>query len=403
MKCLHCGKASDTYLCSACTTPIILDTIFNQICSYDPDACENPYLAAFAAGLTEKRAERNIIPDILGQFDFAVTEYYYCRYFRMCRDARFEDAAVSYLQTHDLSDIRTQNVLLMLIQSYIYSPKDYIKPRKWCDIVAETDNLCCELYVAAAYYFAMIGEYTISKLEKQRKLTNRYRTKRPYWPITEDRRRAIAAIYDKKGIKYPRITFLPKKVPENEFAPINECRDEDLSEYCVFWCSEVFSLSAARSIYQIAAVKVCENAIKDSFESFIRPWNSGRDAKNTAAREAGVSVDVLESAEDVDIVMEKFFAFVGDDVLVSVGALGNQGKLISRAARYTGMKEIKNEFLDLLDLAADISVEFDFSNNTREYLLSRFSIFDGKTALEKARANKQLYDALKNHGDRYGR
>lgn len=97
--------------------------------------------------------------------------------------------------------------------------------------------------------------------------------------------------------------------------------------------------------------------------------------------------------------MLKFFAFVGNDVLVSTGALGNQAKLISRAARYAGMREIKNEFYDLLDLAADTSVEFDFANNTREYLLEHFFITEGKSALEKAKINKKLYDALRNCGE----
>ena len=62
------------------------------------------------------------------------------------------------------------------------------------------------------------------------------------------------------------------------------------------------------------------------------------------------------------------------------------------------MKEIKNEFFDLLDMAADISEEFDLANNTREYLLDHFSIKEGKTALEKAMINKQLYDALRSEG-----
>ena len=69
------------------------------------------------------------------------------------------------------------------------------------------------------------------------------------------------------------------------------------------------------------------------------------------------------------------------------------------AARYAGMSEIKNKLYDLLDLAADTSAEFDLANNTREYLLSHFSIAEGKTALEKARINKQLYDALKSCGE----
>ena len=155
---------------------------------------------------------------------------------------------------------------------------------------------------------------------------------------------------------------------------------------------------AAKPIYQIAAVKIHNGEIIDEFQSLIRPWD-GIAGRKDAARKARVELSVIEGAEDVDQVMKKFFDFVGDDILVSTGALGNQAKLISRAARYTGMREIKNEFYDLLDLAADTSAEFDLANNTREYLLINFSITEGESALEKARINKQLYDYLMNYGN----
>ena len=420
MKCLNCGKTAETLLCCDCQTTEILDKVFNEIRFYKPENCENPYLIEYASGLTEKYEERDALPVILNLFDFEISEFYYCQYYRMRRDVRFEDAAVTYLNAHDLTNIRTQNVLYDLIESYI--PNDFIKPKKWCETIAESQSLCCELYAVAAKYFAMIGEYDladsvteksiemcndadsriflfyspenmISRLEKQKEDTNRYRTKKPYWPATEERRRAVAMFYDEKGIKYPRIENRPEKVKESEFAPINECFDDDLTDYCAFWCADTFSLSAAKGIYQIAAVKVRDGEIVDEFQQLIRPWDGIADRKD-AAKKAGVELSVIESAEDVDQVMPKFFTFVEDDILVSTGALGNQAKLISRAARYAGMKEIKNEFYDILDLAADTSAEFDLANNTREYLLNHFSVEEGKTALEKAKINKRLYDEL---------
>ena len=420
MKCLNCGRASEKYLCKECTTVDVLDKIFKDIRFYNPEACDNPYLLEYASTLTESYAERDIIPSILDLFDFEISEFYYCQYYRMQRDVRFEDAASAYLNVHDLTNIRTQNVLYDLIESYI--PNDFIKPKKWCEIIAESQSLCCELYAVAAKYFAMIGEYAladyitekgielcnnvdsrtflfyspenmISRLNKQKEDINRYRTKKPYWPATEERRRAVAMFYDEKGIKYPRIENRPEKIKESEFDPISECFNDDLMDYCAFWCADTFSLSAAKGIYQIAAVKVRNGKIVDEFQQLIRPWDGVADRKD-AAKKAGVELSVIESAEDVDQVMPKFFAFAEDDTLVSTGALGNQAKLISRAARYAGMKEIKNEFYDILDLAADTSDEFDLANNTREYLLSHFSIEEGKTALEKAKINKRLYDEL---------
>lgn len=425
MKCLNCGCTSENYLCAACTNEAVLDKIFKEIRFYKPDTCENPYLLEFASGLTEKYAEREIIPDILKLFRPEISEFYACQYYRMRRDEGFENAAVTYLHRHDLTEIRTQNVLYDLIDSYI--PNNFIKPKQWCELVAETDDLCCELYAVAAKYFAMIGEYDLAdkvtgkamelcenvdrrkfifyspenmkiRLTKQKEDTNRYRTKKPYWPATEERRRAVAMFYDEKGISYPRIAGRPEKVKESEFMPVHECFEDALTDYCAFWCAEAFSLSAAKGIYQIAAVRVRSGAVTDEFQELIRPWD-GIASRKDAAKKAGVDLSAVESAEDVDLVMPKFFAFVGDNVLVSTGALGNQAKLISRAARYAGMSEIKNKLYDLLDLAADTSAEFDLANNTREYLLSHFSIAEGKTALEKARINKQLYDALKSCGE----
>lgn len=422
MKCLNCGKECGNYLCSDCQTAEILEKIFNEIRFYKPDTCENPYILQYAGSLTEKYAERDCIPYILDLFGEDINAYYYCKYYRMRRDPVFESKAVEYINAHPLSDVNTQQVLNDLLDSYLRN--DYVKPRKWCDIVLEAERLCCELYANAAQYYSMIGEYDLSdkavdkalgycndntavflyysvenmiaRLGKQKDETNRYRTKKPYWPATEERRRAVAMFYDEKGIAYPRIENKPPKTPENEFAPINECFDDELANYSAFWCAEAFSLSTSKSIYQIAAAKVQDGKVVDEFQSYIRPWD-GSIGRKAAAKEANVDLDVIECADDVDIVLSKFFEFVGDDTLVSIGALGNQAKLISRAARYAGMKEIKNEFFDLLDLAADTDSKFDLANNTREYLLSYFAIKEGDTSLQKARVNIQLYEALKKY------
>ena len=417
---------NEHYLCDDCLTEEILDKVFNEIRFYNPENCENANLQEYASGLTERFAERDCIPEILNRFDSAVSDYYYCLYYKMRRDPRLEEAALAYLQTHAFRAIRTQNILYDLLDNYI--PNDFVKPKAWCEMIAESEGLCCELYAVAAKYFAMIGDYDISDavadkalaicnhpeqavflfyslenmiscLNKQKEDTHRYRTKKPYWPKTEERRRAVAMFYDERGILYPRIEKKAQKVPENEFVPLHECFDEGLNDYCAFWCSEAYVPSAVKCIYQIAAVKIANDEVVDTFESFVRPWDGGSATKKASAKEAGVSLDVIESAEDVDLVMPNFFNFVGNAVLVSTGALGNQAKLISRAARYAGMKEIQNEFYDLLDLAADNDTKFDLENNNRAYLLEYFSIPEGSSALEKAQVNKQLYDALKNYGE----
>lgn len=74
--------------------------------------------------------------------------------------------------------------------------------------------------------------------KKLKKDIERYRTKKPYWPTTEVRRRKLAQIYDAKGISHPRVTLPPEKVKESDFQPILECLENEIDDYCAFWCEE---------------------------------------------------------------------------------------------------------------------------------------------------------------------
>ena len=425
MKCLNCGRESENYLCQDCRSLEILDKIFYEISEYKEETCENEFVKEYVGSFEKIYESRDCIPDILALFDKEEIEYYWCRAYKLVRDERFEAAATSYLENHEYSIRESQYVINDLLE--FYARNDFISPGQWCEYIRETDNLTFDLYYKAAEYYGWIGEYDYAdkildklsnnldafsknsfllyspetanhKITKLKEDVLRYRTKKPYWPSTEERRRAVAMFYDEKGISYPRITSRPEKVTESDFKPITECYEYGFSDYCTFWCSDAFNLKGVKCIYQIAAAKVVNGEVVDTFESFIRPWDSGSATRKDAAKKAGVPLKMIELAEDVDLVMPKFFEFVGDNILVSTEALGNQAKIITRAARYAGMKEIKNEFYDLLDFAADTSDDFDLDNNTRSYLCSYFAINEGRSSLEKALVNKEIYDELIKYG-----
>ena len=147
----------------------------------------------------------------------------------------------------------------------------------------------------------------------------------------------------------------------------------------------------------MTAVKVRNGEIADKIDIKVKPWDSSKSFRQSAAKKLGFSLEELESGDDRDIAMKKFLDFVGDDILVSTEALSIQGKLLMRIARYSGLKEIKNDICDLLDVAADISEEYA-ENNSREYLLSDLSIKEGDTPLARAEVNKNIYDKLISKG-----
>ena len=108
---------------------------------------------------------------------------------------------------------------------------------------------------------------------------------------------------------------------------------------------------------------------------------------------------MIENAPDVDEVMEEFFTFIRQDVLLSTDALGAQADMLSRAARYAGKTGINNKFCDLLDIAADKDEFFDMQNNHRGFLMQHFGIEDHGDALLKAKSNIRLYQRLKEYGN----
>lgn len=425
MKCLHCGQEAEALLCPDCRTERCLSALFDTLLFFKPEACENPHICAYAASLPAGTIPRDAIPQLLALFPDSITEYYHCLYARAVHDPRFEEMALAYLDSHDPKEENCRRVLQKLLDFYLRN--EFIKPRKWCDLVREEGLAGAELITLVIQNYSMTGEYALAdemlnkaleacrkgetqflygvkdqerldrhveRLEKLAADNERYQTARPYWPNTEERRRAVALLYDEKGISYPRIESKPTKVPEDDFKSLSEYTGAAPDSYCAFWCASGFSVTAAKCIYEIAAVKVKAGKITGQFQSYVRVWD-GIAARKAAAKDGGIPVETLEAANDVDLVMKHFFDFVGNSVLLSTDALGAQAKLISRAARYAGMVEIKNQLLDLLDLAEDSLPALTLAEDSREGLLKHFQIAEGKDALSRAEANHKLFQKLK--------
>ena len=330
-----------------------------------------------------------------------------------------KEKTAHYIDTHDFMEDRTQRVLYLMLRNLLL--RNLIEFKKLFDRIYETEGLSFDLYYVAADYYSKIGDYDISdsmsnkameafgqdrfvylhkneyvekSINEVRRKNDYYRTQKPYWPNTYEGRIQVVTFYDKKGIVYPRIEPMPPKTPASEFQPLSEYEgDHPINDYCSFWCEKIGAIKGDGCFCWLTAVKVRDAKITDKINIKVKPWDSPKTCRKSAAKKLGISLEELESGEDVDIAMKSFFDFVANDILVSIGALSDQGKLLVRAARYAGLKEIKNEICDLLDVAADISEEYA-DNNDREYILNDLSIEEGKTPLARAEVSKSVYDKL---------
>ena len=417
MICLNCGKDNGGYLCENCRTDEILHKIWADVYA-KREFCDNVFVNAIANFYEDPNEYRKCIPEILKLFSGIVAEFYWCKYYSVSKDERFESAVLEFVDKYGREDERSQ-VLINSLLLY-YGVDDFYKPVQWCQWILNTSGLLKNLYYNASRYYSRIGDYQYAmalvdraedansdgnekfaeSLAKLRGDIKRYSTVKPYWPVTEERQAVISEFYRERGIKIPvKGAYAAEKkrdhVPESEFAPF-KARYELPRDYCVFWCEAVWAGGVISSIYQIAAVRIRDGQAAGSFHSYIRTIEKdGIKTRQKAAETAGIDVSVLDNAETVPEVIKKFFEFVGSDVLVSTGALADQMKHLKRAARYSGMNGIDNEFLDLLDYAEDISEKFSGKQYSRRYLLAYFGIHEGNNAIEKAEKNEEIIKKIK--------
>lgn len=422
MKCLNCGCESNYHVCPNCQKGEIWGIVFSHLFKFNPEKCENENVINYINSFETPEDVYCTILDIINEFiDEEDRAYYYCRYAKQAKKDDFEEKAIYYLERHIVWDLRKQIILRSLLDWY--GRDDLETPEKLYQTIESTDNLYCELYCMAAEYRAMVGDYdladaiinkiksycedksydkyfstsegVLNRVEKTEKLLVRYRAGKPYWPQTEERRKKILEIYAQKGITITPTVPKSKKVAEKDFQMPTEYIGDILDDYCAFWCTECFSTVKAKDIYEIAAVRVRNNKKVDTYRSFIKPWDAGTSAKKAAAKEAGITEEELNKQRTVDVVMREFFEFVGEDILVSTDAMGKQRDYLSRAARYAQMSTIKNNLLDILYYAEDISEKYEGKNNTRNHIMEDLKVKEGKNSLERAVANHQLYQKLK--------
>ena len=422
MKCLNCGRETEQYVCDKCQKGDIWSNVFGAIYFYNEEKCENKYVKAYVHSFEDIELAKSTIPKILRSLSKEDQEYYYCRYAKYANLKDFKNVTLNYLNEHKEWTVRKQLTLKLLLDWY--GVDDLITPEEWYKGIEKTRGLCADLYYMAADYRAKVGDYDLSekslkkvlamcndnackdffgdriylanKTEKLKGLLERYRGGKPYWPNTEERRKMVAQIYDKKGIAYGgAISPKPSKIKEADFEMPTEYRGKTLTDYCAFWCSSCFSLVTSQDIYEIAAVKVRKNQQVEVFQSYIKPWKAGESAKKSAAKEAGISLEELNAQKSVHVVMKEFFEFVGNDVLVSTDAMGKQMSLLTRAARYSKYTRIQNQVLDILYYAEDNCEKYGKISLNRQMLISDFKMVEGRDALEKATINHKMYQKIK--------
>ncbi|MGN1180389.1 MAG: exonuclease domain-containing protein [Suilimivivens sp.] len=139
-------------------------------------------------------------------------------------------------------------------------------------------------------------------------------------------------------------------------------------------------------IIEISAVKVKNHRIVEEFSTLVNP---GRHIPAAATAVNGITDDMVADAPDIGTVMEKFLAFIGNNILVGHNIHTFDTNFVYDAALSCLGKEVKNDYIDTLYMA-------------RKYLpqLSHHRLTDVAEHfhLQTEGAHRALFDCMMNQG-----
>ncbi|MEC5267716.1 PolC-type DNA polymerase III [Heyndrickxia coagulans] len=153
----------------------------------------------------------------------------------------------------------------------------------------------------------------------------------------------------------------------------------DEATYVVFDV-ETTGLSAVYdTIIEIAAVKIRDGEVVDTFERFANP---GRPLSNTIIELTHITDDMLKDAPDISEVLKEYNEWIGDAVLVAHNASFDTG-FLNVGLKKAGLPKSNNPVIDTLELGRFLYP--DFKNYRLNTLAKKFNV-------ELTQHHRAIYD-----------
>lgn len=149
--------------------------------------------------------------------------------------------------------------------------------------------------------------------------------------------------------------------------------------------------SSLDDILEISAVKVRNNTITDSFSSLV---HYAEELPEFITELTGITNDMVKDAPSLDIVLNNFYNFIGDDILIGHNVNFDINFLYDNLKKNAN-KYLSNDFVDTLRLARKVIKELD--HHRLSDLLSYYKIDNSNQhrALADCNYTFEIYNNLK--------
>lgn len=237
-------------------------------------------------------------------------------------------------------------------------------------------------------------------LEKDVRFDNVKNRKERHWKINlsciedfENVTDLIIATY--QAIVSPlEFKFVPQKEPLKRHMRGQNLINKILPSDFVLFDLETTGFDAGNKIIEIAALKVRNDEIVDSFESFVNP-QMHIPSKTTKIN--GITDKMVLEAPFLSEVLGDFVKFIGNDVLVGHNIIGYDYNILSKECLTLFNAGLTSDFVDTLELVKSVEIKGTPENNQLKTLCDFFGIKETPThrAMQDVKANFELYKILK--------
>ena len=422
-RCIICGKTIKGFVCEDCLNTVGSEKFAIKISSYSP-VNEDELLDQAAGTFRNVSTFQKTANEFIDRIDHPRKEFItlYCAAIRASNPGISSYYRPTLVEDHDMllesNEIKPKekNLIDALLLNYHEYCQKWEKAEAIAgEMVIQKEFL--ETYLVLAQYFYKTRRYDDAKrmITGASEVSDSVREENKIEPVKEEirvRSEGIKAGY-KPGKKEQRfeyysflktydlpvdqreyakfmknytspVTRVSQKIKESEFKPLTYYEGESVPEnYISLWLTSEFHIKT-REIVEISAVRVQEGEIIGAFHSFVQPTD-------TVSSFVNVNIEDVKKAGSLPKVFKSFMEFAGSDV-IAVMNFGEQKKLISRAARYSMMDHLDNEFLDIIDFAEELSDTFELY--TTETLLEKYDLSDVSDGQKKVRLNVELLNRM---------
>lgn len=162
------------------------------------------------------------------------------------------------------------------------------------------------------------------------------------------------------------------------------------ADYIVFDLETTSRNSKIAEIIEIAAIKVKNHNIVDSYSSLVKPFGS---IESNASEVNNITIDILANERTIDVVLPEFAKFIGNTLLVGYNISTFDLPILRRYSTKYNI-QLENKYTDVLYLARK---KLDFLPNRDLSTVASYFTIDttgSHRALNDCKITKNVYEAL---------